>query len=413
MPDMRLAVAAEVRTWLIGLRADRPEAARLVGAAVVALLTEGTDLGPPLVVPVESMLRTQDLGRELDLAYQRQLEMLQKVRRGVADVATSRKRLELQIDQLERQQNKLTDQAEKALQEDREDLAREARARRAGLGSQLNGLRAQYQQVQEAEEKLTLASQRLQAKVDSFRTRKETVKAALTVRRAIQAIIEAAAGLGELFGEGSEDAPMPDPQEVIAGARAALDRYLTAFGEVERELEEAGIGDGAPPQDLMLLRPAVFADDDVRVLFTYDSGEAMVVLLAAAEGRTERREWSEMAISRSRALLGGDTDSGFVVHDKELFVSELFPGDASVLDSGAADLVGQSRSHGLAAVRRKTGLTVGDVARRMDTNPQRVADIERAGLDALDVGTLAAYLDALGGRLEIIADLGAERMILD
>jgi len=50
--------------------------------------------------------RAEDPRETLDYSYQRQLEMLQKVRRGVADVATSRKRLELQISQLEREQQK-------------------------------------------------------------------------------------------------------------------------------------------------------------------------------------------------------------------------------------------------------------------------------------------------------------------
>src|SRR5436189_6418009 len=121
--------------------------------------------------------RMEDPRETLDYSYQRQLEMLQKVRRGVADVATSRKRLELQIQQLELQQSKLTDQGKKALQVGREDLAREALTRRSGIDGQLGDLRAQYQQLQGEEEKLTLASQRLQAKVDSFRTRKETIKA--------------------------------------------------------------------------------------------------------------------------------------------------------------------------------------------------------------------------------------------
>src|SRR3989475_1477475 len=79
--------------------------------------------------------RMEDPRETLDYSYQRQLEMLQKVRRGVADVATSRKRLELQINQLEQQQNKLTDQGRKALQVGREDLARSALERRAGLDS--------------------------------------------------------------------------------------------------------------------------------------------------------------------------------------------------------------------------------------------------------------------------------------
>ena len=43
----------------------------------------------------------EDPRETLDYSYQKQLELLQKVRRGVADVATSRKRLELQIQQLE------------------------------------------------------------------------------------------------------------------------------------------------------------------------------------------------------------------------------------------------------------------------------------------------------------------------
>jgi phage shock protein A len=126
----------------------------------------------------------EDPRETLDYSYQRQLEMLQKVRRGVADVATSRKRLELQINQLEQQSGKLEEQSRKALQVGREDLAREALTRRSGLAGQLTDLRNQYATLQGEEEKLTLASQRLQAKVDSFRTRKETIKATYTAAEA-------------------------------------------------------------------------------------------------------------------------------------------------------------------------------------------------------------------------------------
>ena len=90
---------------------------------------------------------------------------------GVADVATSRKRLELQIGQLDQQSAKLETQAKAALAGGREDLAREALTRRSGLTTQLNDLHAQLATLQDQEEKLTQASQRLQAKVDAFRTR--------------------------------------------------------------------------------------------------------------------------------------------------------------------------------------------------------------------------------------------------
>ena len=121
--------------------------------------------------------RAEDPRETLDYSYQRQLDLLAKVRRGVADVATSRKRVELQVNQLEQQSAKLQQQAEKAISMSREDLAREALTRKSGLTSQIADLKAQHAQLQGEEEKLTLASQRLSAKVESFRTRKETIKA--------------------------------------------------------------------------------------------------------------------------------------------------------------------------------------------------------------------------------------------
>src|SRR6476659_1741312 len=121
--------------------------------------------------------RAEDPRETLDYSYQRQLDLLAKVRRGVADVATSRKRVELQVNQLQQQ-------AEKAISMSREDLAREALTRKSGLTSQIADLKAQHAQLQGEEEKLTLAQQRLQAKVESFRTRKETIKATYTAAEA-------------------------------------------------------------------------------------------------------------------------------------------------------------------------------------------------------------------------------------
>ena len=101
--------------------------------------------------------RAEDPREMLDYSYQRQTELLSKVRRGVADVATSRKRVELQINQLEQQSTKLQGQAEKAIGVDREDLAREALTRKSGLTNQINDLKVQLGQLQGEEEKLTLA----------------------------------------------------------------------------------------------------------------------------------------------------------------------------------------------------------------------------------------------------------------
>ena len=145
--------------------------------------------------------RAEDPRETLDYSYQRQLELLSKVRRGVADVATSRKRVELQVNQLEQQASKLQGQAEKAISVGREDLAREALTRRSALSGQISDLRAQHAQLQGEEEKLTLAQQRLQAKVESFRTRKETIKATYTAAEAQTRINEAMSGIGEEMGD--------------------------------------------------------------------------------------------------------------------------------------------------------------------------------------------------------------------
>ena len=81
--------------------------------------------------------KAEDPRETLDYSYEKQLELLQKVRRGVADVATSRKRLELQIQGLDQQSAKLEEQARAALAGGREDLAREALTRRSGLAQQI------------------------------------------------------------------------------------------------------------------------------------------------------------------------------------------------------------------------------------------------------------------------------------
>lgn len=143
----------------------------------------------------------EDPRETLDYSYEKQLELLQKVRRGVADVATSRKRLELQMTQLQQQSDKLEGQAKAALAGGREDLAREALTRRSGLNQQVADLQEQYAGLQAQEEKLTQASQRLQAKVEAFRTKKETIKATYSAAEAQTKINEAFSGISEEMGD--------------------------------------------------------------------------------------------------------------------------------------------------------------------------------------------------------------------
>ena len=129
------------------------------------------------------------------------LTLARKRRRGVADVATSRRRVELQLAQLQQSAAKLQGQAQQALAAGREDLAREALTRRAAVTSQIGDLQGQQASLQAEQDKLTVASQRLQAKVEAFRTRKETIKATYTAAEAETSISEAVTGISEEMGD--------------------------------------------------------------------------------------------------------------------------------------------------------------------------------------------------------------------
>ncbi len=177
--------------------------------------------------------KMEDPRETLDYSYQRQLELLTKVRRGVADVATSRKRVELQMNQLQQQADKLQVQARKALGMGREDLAREALTRKASAQSQLDELQTQYAQLQGEEEKLTVASQRLQAKVDAFRTRKETIKATYTAAEAQTRINEAFSGISEEMGDVGMAIQRAEDKTAQMQARAGAIDELMASGALD------------------------------------------------------------------------------------------------------------------------------------------------------------------------------------
>ncbi len=222
--------------------------------------------------------KAEDPRETLDYSYQRQLDLLAKVRRGVADVATSRKRVELQVNQLEQQSSKLQGQAEKAISVGREDLAREALTRKSGLTSQIGDLKAQHAQLQGEEEKLTLAQQRLQAKVESFRTRKETIKATYTAAEAQTKINEAMSGIGEEMGDVGMAIQRAEDKTAQMQARAGAIDELIASGALD-DVSQVGGGD-----DIARELDAMSSDTDVEAeLARLRAGAAPEAIEAGAD----------------------------------------------------------------------------------------------------------------------------------
>ena len=178
----------------------------------------------------------EDPRETLDYSYQQQVEMLTRVRRGVADFATSRKRVELQMNQLQKQVQTKENQARTALGQGREDLARAALEQKSGLQTQYQSLQQQYQGLQEQEEKLTLASQRLQTQVDAFRTRKETIKATYTAAEAQTRINEAFSGISEEMGDIGLAIQRAEDKTAQMQARAGAIDELLASGALENHV---------------------------------------------------------------------------------------------------------------------------------------------------------------------------------
>jgi phage shock protein A len=177
--------------------------------------------------------KMEDPRETLDYSYQRQTEMLQKVKRGLLDVATSRKRLEMQGEQLQAKASKLHEQAKKAMQLGQEDLAREALTRRAAIEPELEALKAQHASLQAEEAKLTEASRRLTAHLDALRTRKETIKAQYTAAEAQTKVGEALSGLSEEMGDIGLTVQRAEDKTATLSARAGAIDELLASGALD------------------------------------------------------------------------------------------------------------------------------------------------------------------------------------
>lgn len=193
--------------------------------------------------------RVEDPRETLDLSYEQQLEQLTKIRRSVADVATARKRIELQAASLKEQAEKLQTQAKAALEQGNEPLAREALSRRATLATQLSDLETQHAAIGEQETKLIDTMHALETQIEAFRTKKETLKATYTAAEAQTKVGEAVTGISTSMGDAG--LAMQRAQDKIATMQAragaiddliasgALTDLSTPTDDIQRQLDLA------------------------------------------------------------------------------------------------------------------------------------------------------------------------------
>src|SRR5437763_13184656 len=165
----------------------------------------------------------------LDYSYERQLELLQNVKRGVADVVTAKKRLQLQTQTLEQNVVKLDTQARQAVSQGREDLARQALERKSAVQQQLQGLDGQVKQLEDQQEKLVSNEQQLQSRIEACRTQKEVIKAQYSAAEASVKIGEAATGIGRQMADtGLAIQRAQDKTQEMQARAAAVDELISS-----------------------------------------------------------------------------------------------------------------------------------------------------------------------------------------
>jgi phage shock protein A len=177
--------------------------------------------------------RAENPTETLDYSYEQMLQQLQNVKRGTADVVTSKKRLELQQQKLEQNVVKLETQARQAVAANREDLARQALERKTLAQTQLQDMDGQVKQLEDQQEKLVAAQQQLETRIESFRSQKEVLKAQYSAAEAQVKVGEAATGIGRHMEDtGLAVQRAKDKTEEMQARAAAIDE-LTSTGALE------------------------------------------------------------------------------------------------------------------------------------------------------------------------------------
>jgi phage shock protein A len=172
--------------------------------------------------------RAENPNETLDYSYEEQLRQLQNVKRGIADVTTAKKRLEMQYTSMQQQVEKLDGQARQALAAGREDLTR-----KAAVEAQLESIMQQGQQLEAQQQKLIEGEKTLAAKIEAFRSQKEVIKAQYSAAEAQVRIGEAATGIGEQMADvGLAVQRAKDKTEQMQARASAIDE-LTAAGSLQ------------------------------------------------------------------------------------------------------------------------------------------------------------------------------------
>lgn len=193
----------------------------------------------------------EDPREALDYSYTKQIELLNKLRRDIAEVVTAKRRLEMQKAKLWDNIRTLDEQARRSLDADREDLAKLALERKNANLLQLQGLDRQISEMLTEQEKLEQTEKRLSTKVEEFKSKKEVIKAKYSAAEAQVRIKENVTGISEEMTDiGMALNKAEEKTEKMKAKSGALDEmidsgvltdYTINKDSIEKELEQVTV----------------------------------------------------------------------------------------------------------------------------------------------------------------------------
>lgn len=191
--------------------------------------------------------RVADPAAELDYSYEQLRDELQGINRGIADITTQRKRLELHRERLRAAAEKHDEQVQEAIRQDRDDLARRALEKKHAVTDELADLDEQIDRLRATQDRLVERQVTLRGRIEGFRTKKETLKARHEAARAEARVAEAFTGVGGDLADVNRAIERATERTEQMEARAsaleeleetgALDDILAEGDEIDRELE--------------------------------------------------------------------------------------------------------------------------------------------------------------------------------
>jgi DNA-binding XRE family transcriptional regulator len=218
------------------------------------------------------------------------------------------------------------------------------------------------------------------------------------------------------------------------GDAARQSRRLAREAQAARSGEAAGSGDppdaAAPPADecddqvtagLLELRADPLGAD-VRILLAIEPADT-VTLLAVLDGSAAVNAHRHQAIKLAGELLAELRANGWPRADAgsgepsgaELtfaypgaFLATYFPHCEAEVRRRSAQL---AASRTLASLRRQHGASLDELAKRTGLSATALRRLEDDDLGPAELADVAAYIRALGGRLDLTADFGAGQQV--